>query len=162
MTKAILASLLISLFVASCGKSNSSGKGHAGTTPGVSPVFPANTAPDELMDQVNQRRGSWGLPPLNRDADLDAQAQAFAYDLADGRNVRFHDQANLCERVRRPGDCAYMVRSDIRTAVGVVGVWMRTPERLENLQSRRLTRAGAAVALDRENRPIWVLLMTTN
>ena len=157
----MLVTLLVSLMIASCGKNNSSGKGDS---PSVSPVtngnFVTESAPNDLLEQVNQRRLGWGLRPLVRDTNLDAQAQSFAFDMADGRNAGY--RTNLCKLIRFTGDCAFMYRNDVKTAVGVVGAWMRSPERLDNLQNRFLERAGAAVALDREGRPVWVLLMITN
>lgn len=168
MKKTILVSMFISLVVVACGKNNQSGKSNPAATPvtnpvGVGvPVYPIESNTNELFARVNERRAAWGMPLLVRDSFLDAQANSFAMDLADGRRSEFHLKADLCDRMPRTSECRFMALSDRPMAGSVLNYWLSKPGRKRVLENPRLRRAGVGLSRDRNGQAVWVLVMLSH
>lgn len=167
MKKTILVCMFVSLVVVACGKNNTSGKSNPNTPAlnpvvGGVPVYGVESNSDELFARVNERRAAWGMPLLVRDSYLDAQANSFALDLADGRRSEFHLKADLCARMPRTSECRFMALSDRSMAGSVLNYWLSKPGRKRVLENPRLRRAGIGLSRDRNGQAVWVLVMLSH
>ena len=111
-----------------------------------------NDTAGQVLARINQARGDAGLPPLTRNAQLDAAAQAHADDLQkNGVSLghRGSDGSSIKQRIARAGYGGGTTGENwaaYRTLDQIMNFWLKDPPHRRNILHSKFREIGIGVA----------------
>lgn len=127
------------------------------------PPAPA-TPQQQVVDLVNQRRASAGLPALRVDGRLTNAAQAHSHDQA-RRAVMSHigsDGSTIGTRVTRAGYAWSRASENVGAgqpnAASIVNGWMNSGSHRANVLDRNVIHIGIGLAYSSNGTPYWTMV----